>query len=190
MNKDALTKVLIFVVGAGIGSAATWYIAKTKYEQIANEEIESVKQHYKMKAAGEALVKGFENGCKNIDEPLKERADEIIETVKEYRDLASKYLSKEGKEEEEDVEKPYVISPDEFGEMDDYETESLTLYSDGVLADDTGNIIDDVEGIVGKESLTKFGEYEDDSVFVRNDARKCDYEILADDMTYDEAYGE
>lgn len=25
-----------------------------------------------------------------------------------------------------------------------------------------------------------FGEYEEDAVFVRNDAKKCDYEILKD----------
>ena len=42
------------------------------------------------------------------------------------------------------------------------------------------------EESVGKESLTHFGEYEDDSVFVRNDNLKADYEILADKRTYAE----
>lgn len=44
--------------------------------------------------------------------------------------------------------------------------------------------VDDVEEIVGEESLTHFGEYEDDSVFVRNDRLKCDYEILLDQRNY------
>lgn len=40
--------------------------------------------------------------------------------------------------------------------------------------------------LLGIDSLNHFGEYEDDSVFVRNDARKCDYEILLDQRTYSE----
>ena len=79
---------------------------------------------------------------------------------------------------------PYVISPDEFGNEFDYEEVSLTYYADGVLTDDQDNIIEDVEGLVGLDSLNHFGEYEDDSVFVRNDALQTDYEILADLRNY------
>ena len=41
-----------------------------------------------------------------------------------------------------------------------------------------------MDNVVGLESLTHFGEFEDDSVFVRNDRLKCDYEILLDQRTY------
>lgn len=86
--------------------------------------------------------------------------------------------------------KPYVISPDEFGEFEDYDTISLTYYADQVLVDDGGDKIEDVDDVVGMESLTRFGEYEDDSVFVRNDRLRCDYEILMDERTYSEAQKE
>ena len=43
MNKT-LTNLAIFVAGAAVGSIATWAIVKKKYEQIANEEIKSVKE--------------------------------------------------------------------------------------------------------------------------------------------------
>lgn len=86
--------------------------------------------------------------------------------------------------------KPYVISPDEFGENEDYDTISLTYYADQVLVDDGGDKIEDVDDVVGMESLTHFGEYEDDSVFVRNDRLRCDYEILMDERTYSEAQKE
>ena len=56
----------------------------------------------------------------------------------------------------------------------------MNYYADGVLADDFDVVIDDVENTVGEDSLTHFGEYEDDSVFVRNDERELDYEILKD----------
>ena len=85
-------------------------------------------------------------------------------------------------------DKPYVISPDDFDEMDDYETETLMYYEDDVLTDDGGNIITDVEKLIGKDSLSHFGEYEDDSVFVRNDKLKTDYEILADGRNYYDVY--
>ena len=35
---------MIFFLGAGVGSLVTWKIVKTKYEQIAQEEIDSVKE--------------------------------------------------------------------------------------------------------------------------------------------------
>lgn len=57
--------------------------------------------------------------------------------------------------------------------------DSLTYFADGILADECGEIVDDVEEIIG-DGLDHFGEYEDDSVFVRNDAKRCDYEILKD----------
>ena len=77
-----------------------------------------------------------------------------------------------------------VVSPDEFGEIDEYEKISLTYYIDGSLADDNDELIEDVDGTIGFESLNHFGEYEDDSVFVRNDRLKCDYEILLDQRNY------
>lgn len=192
MNKDMMIKLFIFTAGAAIGSAVTWNALKTKYEQIANEEIESVKRHYKMKEAGEQIVKGFEDGIKSVEETTRAAGEEIKDAYESY---AKRYSSEQDEKpepkieekEEENVEKPYVISPEEFGEIDDYETISLTLYADGVLADDQGNVIDDVEETVGKDSLNHFGEYEEDSVFVRNDERRCDYEILADALTYEDA---
>ena len=74
--------------------------------------------------------------------------------------------------------------------MDEYETVSLTYYSkDNVLTDDNDEIVDDVDEIIGQDSLKHFGEYEDDSVYVRNDRRKCDYEILLDESDYHKYYG-
>lgn len=53
-----------------------------------------------------------------------------------------------------------------------------------MLLDDNGEIVDELESTVGVDSLNHFGEFEEDSVYVRNDARKCDYEILADEAPY------
>ena len=41
---DTLSKVLIFVAGAAVGSVVTWRLVETKYKKIADEEIKSVKE--------------------------------------------------------------------------------------------------------------------------------------------------
>lgn len=85
---------------------------------------------------------------------------------------------------DETNDKPYVIPPEEFGEMEGYVQSSLTYYADRVLTDEDDNVIDDVDGIVGADFYKHFGEYEEDSVFVRNDGKKHDYEILKDFRLY------
>lgn len=179
---NGLKNFLIFATGAAIGSVVTWKLVKTTYEQIAQEEIDSVKEIYKA-AAEEALSildeadkaqADYESGATDVKPDLKEYANKISE------------LGYDGKKEEATTvsDGPYTISPEDFGEFDDYETISLTYYADGVLADEMDEEIEDVEGIVGLDSLETFGEYEDDAVFVRNDELKCDYEILADERKY------
>ena len=72
---------------------------------------------------------------------------------------------------------------------DDYESVSLILYGDGVLSDSDDRALkeSEIEDLVGLSSLNHFGEYEEDSVFVRNDRLKMDFEIIRDPRTYQEA---
>lgn len=80
---------------------------------------------------------------------------------------------------------PYVISPDDYGENDNYTQISLVYYAgDGVLADDEDEVVEDIEDTVGEDFAEHFGEYEDDSVFIRNDRLRCDYEILRDNRSF------
>lgn len=187
MSNKALLS-LGFIIGAATGSAVTWYLLKDKYEALAQEEIDSVKEVFlrrEQELKDQSVKKTVAEGIKDSD---KEKPD-----LKEY----ARRLEKEGytrysdfgsDEEEKPVSEtgPYVIPPEQFGDDEKYEQISLTYYADGVLADENDEVIEDVEGTVGIDSLNHFGEYEDDSVFVRNDARKCDYEILLDQRTYSE----
>lgn len=187
---NTLNKVFIFAAGAVIGSAVTWKIIKTKYEQIANEEIESVKERFRNRE--NAAEDDASDEEKNVDNSLKDRDLSSYESIineNAYRNYSTPKGSENEVKEEKEVDRPYVIPPEEYDE-NDYETESLTYYSDGVLTDMYDNIIEDVEGTVGKDSLTHFGEFEDDSVFVRNDERKTDYEILLDSDKYYDKYPE
>ena len=48
--------VISFVAGAAIGSLLAWKFAKDKYERIAQEEIDSVKEYYKEAAEEEEIL--------------------------------------------------------------------------------------------------------------------------------------
>jgi hypothetical protein len=182
---------MMFIFGAAVGSVVTWQYTKKKYEQIAQEEIDSVKETFsKLK---EVKNKDNESDENNNVRTIVERAKDkpsIVEYAAKLRKQGYINYSNTDSLFEEEVDenmindKPYVISPDEFGEFDDYDTISLTYYADQVLTDEDDELVEDIEETVGFESLNAFGEYEDDSVFVRNDRLKCDYEILLDQRKY------
>lgn len=194
---NTLSKVIIFTAGAAIGSVVTWKIVKTKYEKIAQEEIDSVKETFGRRYDELSLVvDGIQEQVSTDSEDVEDEFEETFpeEEVKTYRSLVSDshYTNEsdiyEDDEEEvdEDMDKPFIIPPDEFGEKDGYDTVSLTYYSDGVLTDDCDDVIEDVDGLVGEDFAEHFGEYEDDSVFVRNDYMQTDYEILKDFRKFSE----
>ena len=177
---------MLFIFGAAIGSAATWMYTKKKYEQLAQEEINSVKEVFSKRA--NTAVKEAEFSKQQEKPDLNEYAAKVRENgYTNYSDTDSKAEYKKEIRKQNEHNKgyfAYIITPEEFGEFDDYEKISLTYYNDQILADENDEIIDDIDETVGIDSLTHFGEYEDDSVFVRNDERKCDYEILLDHRNY------
>lgn len=187
MSNKALFS-LTFIIGTVTGSVVTWYLLKDKYEALAQEEIDSVKEVFlrrEQELKDQSVKKTVAEGIKDADKEkpdLKEYARRLEkEGYTRYSDFGS-----DGEEKPVSEAGPYVIPPEQFGDNEEHEQISLTYYADGVLADENDEVIEDVEDAVGIDSLNHFGEYEDDSVFVRNDARKCDYEILLDQRTYSE----
>ena len=181
---DKLSKLIIFAAGAAIGSAITWKVVKTRYEQIV-EELENDVEY---------LVGREKDDKEGTDEESEEPAREVVRSAYEKPNLKeyAKKLEELKYNEEEDGEimgdRPYVISPEEFGDLDDHETVTLYYYADGVLIPDDPNAEpltdEEIDEFVGKDSLNHFGEYEDDSVFVRNNTTKGDYEILRVEDNY------
>ncbi len=189
-----------FFAGLAIGGAAVWYYTTDKYAQLAEEEIKSVREAYarrekQQESEAESDIPsdlGVGQTHAVVDKvqdkgDIKEFARRV-QGEKGYTDysktvvLPKAEIREEPAQPENPGEIPYVISPDEF---EGYTPISLTYFADGVLADEYGVIVDDVEEIVG-DALNHFGEYEEDSVFVRNDDKRCDYEILRDERKYEE----
>ena len=190
---------IAFVAGAAVGVAASWRVLDTKYKKLADKEIASVKELFYSKP-----VENNEEPDESEEEKFEQSPEEDFteEEKKEYTNIASSYTNYATKsvvEEEPNVEiidsepnveitdsEPYVISPVELGDCD-YDVIDLIYYEgDNTLTDEEDEIINDVGELIGWESLEHFGEYEDDSVCVRNDIRKVDYEVLLDVRKYSE----
>lgn len=180
MNKT-LSNLFIFTAGAAIGSAVTWKLVKDKYARLAQEEIEAVREVY-MKHEEETEAAVSEEPKAVIPESVPEFTEQ--ERV-DYANIANSYNNNNKKGVPEPVKRPYVISPEDF-EDSEYQAVSLTYYADGVVEDDFYEVWDDdmIDEKIGRDSLNHFGEYEEDSVFVRNDEEETDYEILRDSRNY------
>lgn len=157
-------QTIIFLGGMAVGAI----VGAFGYSHYIKKYLES---EYFKNVLTEALDKKF-------DEDREERFKR--DYIQSYEGSPDRRYNKNQSEDSA----PHIITPEEFGENEEYDTISLTLYSDGVLADDADKPIDDVDEVIGKESLEHFGEYEDDSIFVRNDKLKCDYEVLIDERKY------
>lgn len=181
---DTLNKVVIFIAGAAIGSAVTWKYVKTKYERIAQEEIDSVKEVFTQRYVDEEDEPTEEISVDASAEPLdiREYAEKIQKS--RYTSYSVPDNTVDVVFEDDGYKAPYVIEPGDFDELDDYDTRNLTHYADGILVDISGNIIEDVEDAVGIDYASHIGDYEQDAVHIRNDRLKIDYEILADPRNY------
>ena len=180
-----LGTALAFLAGAALGGVSAWYVAKTRYDELSEQEIDSAKQaFYAREQQLKEEIAALKEHLAKEDEPEEAPKTVLAANAKMVSRVGYSRTSVPPKPEHE-VEAPYVISPGEFGEMDGYTQISLTYFDDGILSDENGVIIDEPEDIVG-DALNHFGEYEEDSVFVRSDPKRCDYEILRDLRSYAE----
>ena len=186
MNRT-LSNVLLFTAGVAVGSLVTWRYFKTRYE-LVNEEDGDYEEYFEDDTEDdyEESVSEVETQSNYIRKPPLKEYTQMVKQLS-YADVDLSDV-----EEEKDVYEPYLIRPEEYGEIHEYETLSLNYYADGVLTDELNNIIEDVESMVPADFASHFGDFEDDSdtVYVRNDERQCDYEILRDNGTFADVVGD
>ena len=124
MNKFA--GIAAFVAGAAVGAAASWYFTKNKYEQIAQDEIDSVKEAFLGAPCEEeeqedgSPSEDEEDSSDKVHTPVVAEKPSIEEYVAMVEDRGyTKYSDTEKKEVKpmEVNKKPYVIPPEEFGEI-------------------------------------------------------------------------
>lgn len=189
---------LCLLAGGATGFFISKKVYKKKYQQYADEEIESVKKVYAKHFGGGDSPK--ESSGSNEELPPKEifgsrsSLDEgeagqprggkrVIDYTAPYKSGDPVVREDRPLDEALEPKNIYILTPEEFRSSTN-PTSTLFYYKDGVLADDDYNVIKHPEELIGSEALNAFGRYEDDAVYVRNETTNTDYEILLDNRSY------
>ena len=171
----------IFAAGVVAGAVAGAYLVKDKVMADAKQEIEEVREYYKSKKESKK------------EETVEEQPVEEVKEEKEYKTIVenSGYVNYNKPEQvtQHSVleDEPYSIDPEEFGDKEEegWDTMTLTYFADGVLTDDTDEIVEQPEVVVGLDNLKIFEEFPDATcVYVRNETWRTDFEILKDDWKW------
>ena len=207
--------VLSFVLGAAGGAVGMYFSMKQACETYINKEIEQFKADYE--ASHECKCEKKCQNDKASDEDLEEKAEKAlkkyskateksissVDSGKKEADLKIKNVNYTKistpdieKIDEIDVEKrvdsavgPVTITPSEYMEDDglkrvvwNYLPKEHAVYSEN--GDE--EIVDGI-ALIGEENLDSFGEFEVDTLYVKNarEGIKIDC-ILYEDVTYDE----
>ena len=191
MNRK-LSNVLLFTAGVAVGSLVTWRYFKSKYEVVEDEIEEKTEETEGETETEDEDPEVSESKMSYKKPPLKEYVKMVEDNgyvPKTHMEEVKEEIAN-GEWDDKDVYEPFIIRPEEYGELHAYETLSLNYYADGVLTDELDNPIEDVESLVPADFADHFGEYEDDVVHVRNDNLECDYEILRDLRKFTDVVGE
>ena len=171
--------LMLFVLGATIGSVSTWLYTKEKYEQLVREEIDSVRETFLNRERAEAKADIARNKLDVMTYVKK------LET-NGYVDYSKKGVKDDIPVVEEDMEvESRLISAEEFDKEDDYEVIELNYYAkDDVLTDERDEVISNVEKIVSAETLSDVERYEESILYICNDRLECIYTILWNNEAY------
>lgn len=193
MNKK-LFNVLLFTAGAAVGSLVTWKVLKARYERIAQEEIDSVKETWARLQGGNEpdVVNDANDTSEDDDDEYDPESEEMIG----YTRLAGMYSRSSDDDSESSTEGggedvpyingPYLITPEDYGNGNyDHDCYLLTYYADGILANDWWEEFN-VDETIGEDSVKHFGEYAENTIHVRNERLKADYEVVQDPRAYSE----
>ena len=206
---------LYFLLGGIGGFAGGFLLAKKYYTQIKEEEMERQREYYEKHSTGETREDERENAGGSdsnsddssdvVDDDVEEdnrtpgeRLREKLDARKDVEDIirGHEYRTSEMEKKAAPVEVddgPYVISPEEYAEESTYEEVQLTWYErDQVLTRDEWNdgeydskVVTDIEGTVGTDWVDRIGEFEEDTVYVRDPGMNIDYIITREDTAYE-----
>jgi len=206
---NAIKFISVGVGGLAVGAAASFFVTKkvlsAQYEAILDEEVKKVKEYYSVKR--DALLKtgDFETpekaaaALKLTDLVNRYSTTSVVEDEEGEEGLTLKVTvngrepnpNDEDEDEDDgpfDPESPYIITEEDYAETHlEYDKQVLTYYEgDDVLTEEGDGTVDEVNSLVGIDSLTKFGKKSGDKnvVYVRNRRLAVDFEIVRKEAAY------
>ena len=191
--------IIAFILGAAAGVASSMLYFKTKYEQKADAEIQEIRDLYAKKTETEE---------KKEDVPVTShpvsKADDLHATARRVSEY-TKYIPKTETDQTEEPKdgiyvekvdfapmknpnppKPYLIDSSDYGQDDNFDPLCWEWYTDGILANENDEIIDDIQEWIG-DGLKVFAETEDNLFWVRNEKYGVDIEVARSGITYEKA---
>ena len=156
-----------FATGVIVGAAGAWVYFNKKYfgstEPVEEEQIDPPKA---------------------IRQPKREHSEDVDNVPDEdlkvnYQKLAKQYTA----EEEERPKEPYIITADDYNDGTVSYHVSYSYFEDGIVTDEDDRVVEDIDDAIGEDFVNHFDE---DTCYVRNEERRCDYEICRMGCTYNE----
>lgn len=172
--KRVIIGLACFVSGSLVGIFASKAYYKNKYEKIANEEILEIQNAYAKRE------KRQKEDSEQVEEPEAITPREMA-YISKYKAMEMELAEREAPKDDDDAP-THLISVLEYSTNDEYEKQDLVFYEEDsalVNSDYDGTLID-IDKIIGKYALSHFGDnsYRDDTVYVRDEKNRIDYQIV------------
>lgn len=188
-----------FGAGAVTATLITKKVLETKYNEIAQQEIEEAKTYYRRLNKREEFAnpnqlalditskiianQGYSEEVidyTKVDEPEDE--DVVIQQNIFIQNQDTPEWDWDAELAQRDEDNPYIIHHDEFQQGEkDYDQITLTYFEgDDILCDDKDEVVSDVDLLVGNANLSRFGHGSKDNnvLYVRCDHLDTDFEIV------------
>lgn len=194
-----MKKGFIFLGGLITGAVMTYFAMKNKCEEYIQNEIKDVKDELHNRHNDDKNDVVDVDKTEEVNDTEEVKDTENVENHQEYNELINEYAPENEVEineikRENDPRFAHIVTPEDFGSIEGYDYDSLYWHPNNVVTNNTDTEIidsDELYNLVGmswSEIKSHFGEYEDDTVFVRNNDLKCDYEILRTIEDFEERY--
>lgn len=191
------------------GAFAGYFVAerrlRAKYEQLAEEEIAGMREHFRQRLVARETPKpsveelgrvtaelGYDTPAQpwpKSDPPIPEIDDDVEEPEEKHNVFEDQFVwDLEAEQAKRSEDAPYVIHVDERNE-DEYTQTTMTYYEgDDVLCDSGDRVVTEVDNVVGIENMDRFGHGSTDPniVYIRNEALAVDIEVVKSEGTYEE----
>lgn len=186
---DEVKKLIFIAAGVGVFVGSIFLVKWVRKRQKAEEEAEiipvvDISENSEEPNPLTMEKSSLDNGFKSKDPPINYWKAPDIQNAETF------HFQDEGPAEDDnaqDPDYPYMITVDEFSEgKEGYDQIGLYYFADRVLSDKNFNPIDGIDSKIGFDSLNHFSPTVD-TIYVRNDRLKIDYEIILDERRFIDA---
>lgn len=205
------TGILIFLTGAAVGAVGSLFYLRGDYKKKLDEAVgardmairELKRENQRLDHEAEMAVRtvnskvstelskhlGYtmDDSSALVRNERRERSD-ASERVSGGRKDVVYSIDENGFPDEGEPRDPYGISTEDFlMTKKEYDKTTLLYYDiDGTLSTEDGDVVEDIDYILGENWKAEIGRYEDAIAYIRNEKASTDYEVIVEQKEYGE----